>query len=69
MLGDGIVSFGVCAADAWSRRKVKASPKIVSGNEIRSWTLSAADSKSSSPDSLRKWTMSFSSVRSTPPSW
>ena len=66
MLGDGMVSFGTFVVTV-SRRNVNASPKIVRGNEIRSCTLSAADSKSSSPSSLRKCTCSFSSVGSTPP--
>lgn len=35
MLGDGIVSFGVCSGVATLRRKANASPKIVSDNPIR----------------------------------
>ena len=69
MLGEGIVSFGVWPAPAFSRRNVNASPKIVSSTVMRSCTFSAADSKSSSPFAFRKCTMSFSSVRSTPASW
>src|ERR1017187_3245032 len=41
MLGEGIVSLGVCPSSALSRRNSNASAKIVCGSEILSGTSSA----------------------------
>jgi hypothetical protein len=70
MLGDGMVSFGVWAAEACSFRNVKASAKIVSRRCTRSLMRSAGGSNSMLPSSLKNCTCIRSSVAwPTPPSW
>ena len=49
MLGDGIVSFGVCSGAATDRRYANASPKIVSDSPIRPSTCSDGGANSSVP--------------------
>ena len=69
MLGDGIVSFGVCDGETVSARKRNASAKIGSGSEIRSATCAADGVNSMSPSSEWNFTDRWSCTLRTPPSW
>ena len=62
MLGEGIVSLGVCASETHARRNSNASPKIVSDTPSRSPTCSDGGAYSIVPCALRNWTWSVSST-------
>ena len=68
MLGDGIVSFGVCSGAATDRRYANASPKIVSESPIRPSTRAEGGANSSVPAALRNCTCSVSSTTFETPS-
>ena len=70
MLGEGIVIFGTCPF-AWSRRKAKASAKIVFGRVTLPSTRMAGGAYAYSPCSLRNRTALMVSpvTCETPPSW
>ena len=69
MLGEGIVSFGVCASLATDCRYSKASAKIVSETPILPSMCSAAGVNSMSPSALWNCTFMFPGAFDIPSSW